>query len=86
MRPPPSPSLVDAMDAYRLAFGHCVPVEVTELFALRPGPLLVEIRQAVALRRAVPAWEKQGRLAHASPERWHELQSSAIGGPGEARD
>lgn len=81
MRPPPSPSLVDAMDAYRLAFGHCVPAEVTELFALRPGPLLVEIRQAVALRRAVPAWEKQGKIAHASPERWHELQ---VGGSGRA--
>jgi hypothetical protein len=77
--------LVDAMDAYLLTFGHRVPVEVTELFAMRPGPLLVEIRQAIALRRAVPAWEKQGQLARTSPERWHELQSSSTGGLGAVR-
>lgn len=42
--------------AYRSAFGHAVPVDLLRNFALRPGPLVLEIRQAIALGRAVPGW------------------------------
>jgi hypothetical protein len=34
-----------------------VPDEVVEMFAARPGPLLMEIRQAIALQRPVKAWQ-----------------------------
>jgi hypothetical protein len=50
-----------AAAAYRDAFGHCVPVEVLRMFAPRPGPLLMEIRQAIALGRPVPGWRALSR-------------------------
>jgi hypothetical protein len=37
--------------AYRNASGHAVPAEVLQLFSLRPEPLVMEIRQAIALGR-----------------------------------
>ncbi|MBS0394443.1 MAG: hypothetical protein JSR54_07425 [Proteobacteria bacterium] len=55
-----------AAAAYRDAFGHGVPTEVQRLFAMRPGPLVMEIRQAIALRRPVPGWEALSRNADAS--------------------
>jgi len=51
-----SDELASATRAYLQAFGHPVPDEVIEMFAARPGPLLLEIRQAVSLQRPVKAW------------------------------
>jgi len=53
--------LTKAANDYRDTFGHAVPVEVIRLFATRPGLLVVEIRQAIALRRAVPGWRSLSR-------------------------
>ena len=50
-----------AAAAYRDAFGHGVPTEVQRLFAMRPGPLVVEIRQAIALGRPIPGWQSLSR-------------------------
>jgi hypothetical protein len=55
-----------AATAYRDAFGHSVPVEVLRLFATRPGPLVVEIRQAIALGRPVPGWRTLSRASDIS--------------------
>jgi hypothetical protein len=41
-------TLATAMRSYLQSFGHPVPDEVVEMFAARPGPLLMEIRQAIA--------------------------------------
>jgi hypothetical protein len=48
--------LTAALDAYLQAFGHPVPAEVIEMYSRRSGPLLLEIRQALALQRPVKAW------------------------------
>jgi hypothetical protein len=48
--------LAAVVAAYREALGHPVPVEVVQMFALRPGPLILEIRQAIALGRPVAGW------------------------------
>lgn len=53
---PISAGLASALRAYQEAFGHEVPDEIVEKYATRCGPLMLEIRQAVALRRPVPAW------------------------------
>jgi hypothetical protein len=50
-------TLATAMRSYLQSFGHPVPDEVVEMFAARPGPLLMEIRQAIALQRPVKAWQ-----------------------------
>lgn len=55
-------SLSAAVGTYQLTFGHHVPTEVVEMFAHRPGPLMMEIRQAVALKKPVPAWLARSRL------------------------
>ena len=55
-----------AAAAYRDAFGHAVPTEVQRLFALRPGPLVMEIRQAIALQRPVPGWRALSRNSDAT--------------------
>ena len=55
-------SLAAATAAYRQAFGHAVPPEVVQMFASRPAPLMMEIRQAVALNKAVPAWRERSRM------------------------
>jgi hypothetical protein len=54
--------LATALAAYRNQFGHAVPAEVVQLYAVRVGPLVMEIRQAVALRKPVPAWLARSRL------------------------
>ncbi len=73
MIPIPAPDLQQAMETYRRAFGHAVPVEVATLFSRQPGPLLAEIRQAVALQRPVPAWQKLARRNAESLGRGHEV-------------
>jgi len=50
-------ALQAAAEAYRRAFGHGVPAHVATMFASNPGPLLGEIRQAIALRQPVRAWQ-----------------------------
>jgi hypothetical protein len=47
--------------SYLSAFGHPVPDEIVDTFATRPGPLLLEIRQAIALQRPVRAWLARSR-------------------------
>jgi hypothetical protein len=56
-----SDELATATRSYLQAFGHPVPDEVIEKFATRPGPLLLEIRQAVSLQRPVQAWLTRSR-------------------------
>lgn len=58
-------SLANATRSYLQAFGHPVPDEIVEMFATRPGPLLLEIRQAVALGRPVKAWLTRSRVGPA---------------------
>jgi hypothetical protein len=53
--------LATAAAAYQRALGHAVPREVLQMFALRPGPLILEIRQAIALQRPVAAWLTHSR-------------------------
>ena len=55
-------TLSAAITVYRETFGHPVPVEVVQMFELRPGPLMMEIRQAVALNKPVPAWLARSKL------------------------
>jgi hypothetical protein len=55
--------LAVACRSYLSAFGHPVPDEVIEMFASRPGPLLLEIRQAVSLQRPVKAWQTRPRVS-----------------------
>jgi hypothetical protein len=55
-----------AATAYRDTFGHSVPIEVLRLFERRPGPLIMEIRQAIALGRAVPGWRALSRASDLS--------------------
>lgn len=56
-----------AAAAYRNAFGHGVPIEVQRRFAPRPGPLVLEIRQAIALGRPVPGWRAMSRASDMTP-------------------
>jgi len=53
--------LASAARSYLGAFGHPVPDEVIEMFATRPGPLLLEIRQALALQRPIKGWLARSR-------------------------
>ncbi len=61
---PVSP-LQHALDSYAQLFGHRVPSGVVTMYANQPGPLLIEIRQAIALQRPVPAWRDHARRAEA---------------------
>jgi hypothetical protein len=61
------------MNAYRQTFGHAVPGTVAMLFSQQPGPLLMEIRQAIALARPVPAWSVHAKRVADSPERWTQV-------------
>lgn len=70
---PPVSELQRAMDAYRQTFGHAVPGTVSMLFSQQPGPLLMEIRQAIALGRPVPAWRVYAKRAADSPDRWTQV-------------
>ncbi len=63
------PLSVAAAD-YRREMGHVVPAEVLQMFAMRPGPLIVEIRQAIALNRPVKAWLAQSHRANTPPANW----------------
>lgn len=56
-----------AAAAYRNAFGHGVPIEVQRRFAPHPGPLVLEIRQAIALGRPVPGWRTMSRASDMTP-------------------
>jgi hypothetical protein len=38
-----------------------VPDEILDAFATRPGPLVLEIRQAIALQRPVRGWLARSR-------------------------
>jgi hypothetical protein len=80
LEPPVQDDLSIALNAYRNAFGHPVPSEVIRLFQLRVGPLLMEIRQAIALGKPVPAWLARSRLPDtaAFPE-WTGGSGSAAG-------
>ena len=53
---PISSNLAAALRAYQTTFGHQVPTEIVDKYADRAGPLMLEIRQAVALRQPVQAW------------------------------
>jgi hypothetical protein len=53
---PVSADLAAALRAYQSAFGHEVPTEIVDKYAGRCGPLMLEIRQAVALRQPIQAW------------------------------
>lgn len=53
--------LAVALRSYYEAFGHDVPSEIVDKYVSRCGPLLLEIRQAVALRQAVPAWQARAK-------------------------
>ena len=57
-----SDQLATATHAYLKAFGHPVPDEIIEMFASRDGPLLLEIRQAIALQRPIKAWLARSRI------------------------
>jgi hypothetical protein len=63
MNQSPHERLHDAMEAYRQAFGHAVPANVAAMFAAQPGALVTEIRQALALRKPVPAWRSHAKDA-----------------------
>jgi len=56
-----SDELAAATRSYLNAFGHPVPDEVIERSATRAGPLLLEIRQAIALQRPVKSWLARSR-------------------------
>ncbi|HET9388416.1 MAG TPA: hypothetical protein VFO44_02095 [Steroidobacteraceae bacterium] len=66
--PMDSTDVAVAATAYRNAFGHGVPIEVQRRFAPHPGPLLVEIRQAIALGRPVPGWRALSRAPDMYPD------------------
>jgi hypothetical protein len=58
--------LAIAARSYLTAFAHPVPDGIIEMFAARPGPLLLEIRQAVSLQRPVKAWLAMSRVGPGS--------------------
>ena len=68
-----SSSLQQAMELYRRTFGHGVPAQVAALYGSQPGPLLVEIRQAIALARPVPAWIKHSQRSLEPNESWARI-------------
>ncbi len=61
MGAPVTADLAAALRAYQTAFGHEVPVEIVDKYAGRCGPLMLEIRQAVALRQPVQAWAARSK-------------------------
>jgi len=76
-------SLAAATAEYRQVFGHPVPAEVVQMFELRPGPLMMEIRQAVALGKPVPAWLARWKVAGSlgAPE-WSAAEGYGSGSGG----
>jgi len=65
---PISDELATATRSYLKAFGHPVPDEIIERYATRCGPLLLEIRQAVAMQRPVKSWIGRPRSGFADTE------------------
>lgn len=61
------PGLAAALLSYYDAFGHEVPSEIVDKYISRCGPLLLEIRQAIALRQPVPAWQARSKAKAAQP-------------------
>ncbi len=53
--------LAAATTSYLHTFGHPVPDDVIERSATRAGPLLLEIRQAIALQRPIQSWLERSR-------------------------
>lgn len=64
---PVSANLAAALRAYQLAFGHEVPTDIVDKYAGRSGPLMLEIRQAVELRKPVQAWLARSKLSTLPP-------------------
>lgn len=60
--------LASATRSYLNAFGHPVPDEIIERYAMRAGPLLLEIRQAIALQRPVKSWLDRSRSGYLGTE------------------
>ena len=60
-------NLPDDLSAALNASKHAVPSEVVRMYAVRIGPLVMEIRQSLALGRPVPAWLARSRLPDTSP-------------------
>lgn len=58
-----SAELLAALRSYQAAFGHEVPREIVDRYAARCGPLMLEIRQAIALKRPVPAWSERSKTS-----------------------
>ena len=55
------PLLQSAIAAYSRVFGHDVPASVISMFTSQPGPLLNEIRQAIASGHPPPAWRDHAK-------------------------
>lgn len=64
---PVSAQLATALRAYQTAFGHNVPTEIVDKYAGRCGPLMLEIRQAIALRQPVEAWLARSKVISPLP-------------------
>ncbi len=64
---PVTANLAAALRAYHVAFGHEVPAEIVDKYAGRCGPLMLEIRQAVALRQPVEAWLARSKVINQPP-------------------
>lgn len=64
---PVSANLAAALRAYQLAFGHEVPSDIVDKYAGRSGPLMLEIRQAVELRKPVQAWLARSKVSAPPP-------------------
>ena len=64
---PVTEQLAAALRAYQVAFGHNVPTEIVDKYAARCGPLMLEIRQAIALRQPVQAWLARSKAISPPP-------------------
>jgi hypothetical protein len=68
-----SDDLATALTAYQKTFGHSVPADVVRIYIARSGPLVLEIRQAIALGTPVRAWLARSRQQELSPLRDDEF-------------
>ena len=64
---PVSANLAAALRAYHVAFGHEVPSDIVDKYAGRSGPLMLEIRQAVELKKPVQAWLARSKVSTPPP-------------------
>ena len=60
-------NLAAALRAYQTAFGHEVPRDIVDKNVGRSGPLMLEIRQAVELRKPVQAWLARSKVSPLAP-------------------